>query len=115
MQKIELNENAKRLLKELKEGIHYTEIPSKYELDAKLLRKENLICTIDDEAGTMLVPRLTEFGEIYLHWNPELENPSIWDDKKYIITTAIAFWALLVSIISLFKEQIMFLWNKLNI
>lgn len=104
MQKIKLTKNAKRILKELNEGIHYIEILPKDELDAKLLRKENLISTIEDEAGTMLNPCLTEDGEIYLHWNPKMKNPSIWDDKKYLITTTIAVLALIISFVALLKN-----------
>ena len=35
--------------------------------------------------------------------NPKLNNPSIWDDKKYIITTVISVVALIISIIALLK------------
>lgn len=39
-------------------------------------------------------------GRAYLLSNPKLKNPSIWDDKKYLITTSIAILALLISVIN---------------
>ena len=47
---------------------------------------------------------LNEFASAYLYWNPKLKNPTIWDDKKYLITIAIAVAAIIISIIALFKN-----------
>lgn len=46
---------------------------------------------------------LNEFASAYLYWNPKLQNPSLWDDKKYLITTAISVAAIIISLIALLK------------
>lgn len=48
--------------------------------------------------------RLTRKGIAYLHNNPKLKNPSIWDDKKYLITTLISLISIIISIIALYKS-----------
>ena len=48
--------------------------------------------------------QLTPKGEEYFRLNPNLKNPSIWDDKKYIITTIISSLALILSLIAIFKK-----------
>ena len=101
MQRIRLTKNAKRILKELSNGVHYVEISEEDDLDGKLLWHEKLITGIPNEAGTIMAPRLSELGELYLHINPKLKNPSIWEDKKYWITTSISLAALIMSIIAI--------------
>jgi autotransporter-associated beta strand protein len=54
--------------------------------------------------GGIIVTGLTDIGEAYLYSNPQLKDPSIWDDKKYWINTAISLVALIVAIIALFKD-----------
>ena len=51
----------------------------------------------------MLAPQLTNKGRAYIATNPSLNNPTIWDDKKYIINTIISVLALVVAIIALIK------------
>ena len=51
-----------------------------------------------------IVTGFTDIGEAYLYSNPRLKDPSIWDDKKYWINTAISLIALIVAIIALFKD-----------
>ena len=110
MEKIYLTKNARRILLSLKKG----EVVMPQESDKNdviLLMQEDLINaakTLNNFANL----ELTDKAIAYLLVNPKLKNPSIWDDKKYIITTLIAVVALAVSIISLFKEQIILLWNK---
>lgn len=47
---------------------------------------------------------ITHRGRSYLLLNPKLKNPTIWDDRKYLITTAISILALAVSVIALKLE-----------
>lgn len=101
MQRIKLTPNAKRILKELSNGVHYVEISEEYDLDGKLLWHEKLITGVPNEAGTIIAPRISEIGKLYLYINPKLKNPSIWEDKKYWITTAISLAALIMSIIAI--------------
>ena len=74
--------------------------------DIFVLKELNLITAIEvsDKSGRMLIcPDLTDRGKAYIASNPTLKNPTIWDDKKYIINTIISVAALIVAIIALFK------------
>ena len=101
MEKIKLNDNCKRLLKEIKSGSYQNIIESDIE-DLKFLKTIGLINAV------AIIPEyvvsLTDKGGAYLHSNPNLKNPSILDDKKYLINTAISVFALIVAIIALFKN-----------
>lgn len=83
MERIVLNENAKRLLKAIKQGEVPSEIAEKDIEDANVLIQENLIKAFIDEAGGLYAPKLTDKGRAYIHQNPKLKNPSIGEDKKY--------------------------------
>lgn len=110
MDKIYLTDNAKRILLSLKQDEDF--MPKETdENDVILLEQEELLHAERKCDGLAFV-ELTDKAIAYMHVNPKLNNPSIWDDKKYIITTLIAILALIVSFISLFKEQIIQLWNK---
>ena len=105
MDKITLNDNCKRLLKEIKRGSYQDILEPDIE-DLNFLKTKGLINAVAITPD--YVVSLTDKGKAYLHSNPNLKNPSIWDDKKYWITTAISFAALIVSIIAiliaLFKD-----------
>ena len=51
----------------------------------------------------LICPDLTDRGRAYIACNPTLKNPTIWDDRKYIINMIISVAALIVAIIALFK------------
>ena len=101
MDKIALNDNCKKLLKEIKSGSYQNIIESDIE-DLKFLKTMGLINAV--AISPEYVVSLTDKGGAYLHSNPNLKNPSIWDDKKYWINTAISILALIVAIIALFKK-----------
>ena len=101
MERIVLTDNAKRLLKAIKYGEIHLEISNPDIEDANVLIQENLIVAVPDEAGGLYAPKLTDKGRAYIHQNPKLKNPSIWEDKKYWITTSISLAALIMSIIAL--------------
>ena len=101
MERIALNDNQKRLLRAIQKGESNLEIAERDIEDANVLIQENLIQVASDKAGGLSAPRLTDNGRAYIHQNPKLKNPSIWEDKKYWITTSISFVALLMSIIAL--------------
>ena len=106
MDKIKLNKNQKLILKSLRNGDYQTSIPDKDIDDIFVLKEHNLITAIEvsDKAGrTLICPELTDRGKAYIATNPTLKNPSILDDKKYIINTIISVAALIVAIIALFK------------
>ena len=100
MEKITLNDNCKKLLKEIKSGSYQNIIESDIE-DLEFLKTMGLIDAVAITAE--YVVRLTDKGKAYLHSNPDLKNPSIWDDKKYWINTAISILALIVAFIALLK------------
>lgn len=110
MEKIYLTDNAKNILLSLQKDDNFMPKESD-DNDVILLEQEELLHAERTMDGLAYI-ELTDKGIAYMHVNPKLKNPSIWDDKKYIITTIIAVIALIVSIISLFKEQIILLWNK---
>jgi hypothetical protein len=102
MEKITLNDNCKRILKEIKNDCYCNGLESDLE-DLNLLKTLGFINAIATNTG-FVVTGLTNEGRAYLHNNPKLKNPSIWDDKKYLINTIISIAALIVAFIALFKN-----------
>ena len=106
MEKIKLSKDSKRILRALYNGKYGNLVPEA-DLDVfNLLEVEGFVKsahTKGDGNIEMVAPRLTDEGRAYIASNPFLHNPSIWDDKKYIINTIISVAALAVAIIALFK------------
>ena len=100
MEKITLNDNCKAIINAIKNDAYEEKIADSE--DINLLHTLGLIDVISTKDGDM-VDGLTDKGRAYLHSNPDLKNPSIWDDKKYWINTAISILALIVAFIALFK------------
>ena len=100
MEKIKLNDNCKRLLKEIKSGSYQDILEPDIE-DLNFLKTRGFINAVAINPDCV-VQGLTDEGRAYLHSNPNLKNPSIWDDKKYLINTGISVIALVVAIIALF-------------
>lgn len=100
MEKKELTKNAKLFLRAISQG---KEIPvnDSTQRDLILLKEEGLIRFQIAMEGYEY-PEITQKGIVYIHMNPELKNPSIWDDKKYWITTAISVIALFFSLYATF-------------
>ena len=67
-----------------------------------LLHEENLII-VKNVDGIVSEVYPTNKGYAYVQSNPNLDNPKIWDDKKYIITTFISILSLTIAIISLIR------------
>ena len=106
MDKIIHSKNQKVILNSLRDGNYSASIPDKDIDDIFVLKEFNLITAIEvsDKSGRLLIcPELTDKGKAYIASNPSLKNPTIWDDKKYIINTIISVAALIVAIIALFK------------
>ncbi|MDE5783044.1 MAG: hypothetical protein K2H97_01800 [Prevotella sp.] len=110
MEKIKLTKRGREILLLIKEN-RYNLTKSDYE-ELNLLTVEGLGQGTKAYGDSYINYRLTDKGRAYLLSNPQLKNPSIWDDKKYIITTGVAIIALFISILSIFKEQIIRLWNN---
>lgn len=100
MEKIKLTNNAKRILLILNKNEEPV-ISDADERDLYLLEQEELIVLEGCKNGYPF-PEITRKGLNYVQMNPKLSNPSIWDDKKYWITTGISLAALALSIYASF-------------
>ena len=100
MEKIKLTNNAKRILLILNKNEEPV-ISDVDERDLYLLEQEELIVLEGCKNGYPF-PEITRKGLSYVQMNPKLSNPSIWDDKKYWITTGISVVALAFSIYASF-------------
>ena len=106
MEKVKLSKDSKRILLALYNGKYPDRVPESDLEFFNLLEVEGFVKSAHakgDGHMEMLAPRLTEEGKAYITTNPTLKNPSIWDDKKYIINTIISVLALIVAIIALIK------------
>lgn len=104
MNKIKLNKNCKRILLDLNNNKYPVIALEKDKKDIDILVYEGLIeimSLINNKQG---FPVLTAKGSAYISRNPKLKNPSIFDDKKYLITTLISLISIIISIIALYKS-----------
>lgn len=104
MERIELSKRQKALYKAIARE-EYPNVCNKEDIeDIIVLREMGFVHGTNVMSGDIVAVRLSEQGRAYLHQNPKLKNPSVWQDKKYIINTAISLVALVVSIIALIKK-----------
>ena len=104
MERIELSKKQRTILKAIARG-KYPNVCSKEDIkDIIVLRELGLVHGTNVMTGDIVAVRLTDSGTAYMQQNPKLKNPSIWQDKKYIINTAISLIALIISIISITKK-----------
>lgn len=97
MEKIKLTKNAKRLFLLIgKHELPNKPLPENDIMDVCLLKEEGFITFTNTSHGPANVD-ITERGIAYIRINPKLKNPTIWDDKKYLINTTISILALLIS------------------
>ena len=102
MNKVVLTKDCRDILSALKKG-GYAKIPEAHYEAINYLIQIGFITATEKIPSGYMHPVLTNKGQAYLYANPKLKNPSIWDDKKYWITTGIAILALFVSFVSLLK------------
>lgn len=103
MEKIHLSEAEKRILLQLANKEYPVQVPTEDWDAMNLLEVNRFVTTNKVNGGILINPQLSNLGKAYLATNPKLKNPSIWDDKKYIVNTVISVVALAVAIIALFK------------
>lgn len=103
MDKINLSKAEKRILLQLAENKYPVQVPTEDWDAMNLLEVNHFVTTNKVNGGIFINPQLSNLGKAYLAANPKLKNPSIWDDKKYIVNTVISVVALAVAIIALFK------------
>ncbi len=104
MERIELTKKGKQIMWALQANNYPSSVPSEDTNDVTVLIEDGLIKATTIMDGSYCAASLTQKGKAYLHCNPKLKNPSIWEDKKYWITTAIAIIALANSFIALFQS-----------
>ena len=97
MERMYLTDRAKVILLALSKEEEF-EINESDEKDLILLKEEDLI-ELEGTKDGMLYPEITDKGIAYVHINPKLTNPSIWQDYKWIITSLIAIIGVLVTIL----------------
>jgi hypothetical protein len=102
MERIELSKPCKRILRAIKDK-KYSDIPENDTEDLSLLEHMGLVDVKWCEFGYAIIANLSNKGVAYMKVNPKLKNPSIWEDKKYWITTIISFVAIIISIVALCK------------
>lgn len=102
MDRIKLSKEEKLLLKRLSARKYPDQVLEEDIETFIILENESLVHGTKGKDG-ILGPRLTAMGEAYIASNPKLKNPSIWEDKKYIISTTISIVALIISVIALIK------------
>lgn len=104
MERIELSKKQRTIYKAIACG-EYPNVCNKEDIeDIIVLREMGFVHGTNVMSGDIVAMRLTDSGRAYLHQNPKLKNPSVWQDKKYIINTVISLLALGISIIALIKK-----------
>ena len=103
MERIKLPKSCKCILQKIRNK-QYFDIPNCDREDLLFLEHEGLVDVKWTEFGDAIIANLSEKGVAYLHTNPRLKNPSIFEDRKYVITTIISIIALVVATFALFKN-----------
>ena len=104
MERIELSKRSKNILFALKANKYPATIPAEDINDITVLIEEGLIKATSLLNNHYSAASLTQKGKAYLQCNPQLKNPSIWEDKKYWITTSISVLAIIISIVALYQS-----------
>ncbi|MFR9546186.1 MAG: hypothetical protein SNJ29_11495 [Rikenellaceae bacterium] len=102
MEKIFLSKEEKRLLAPILSkgfGANFSDEDNQW---LYLLEEKGFIHTNKCEGGSVYTASRTDYAVAYVAFNPDLSNPSIWDDKKYLVTTAISLFAVVISILALY-------------
>lgn len=74
-----------------------------FNIYAKSLEFKGLIGTDECEEDGVYRAYLTEKGDYYLTENPTAKNPILTPNRKWLITTIISIFALILSLIALLK------------
>lgn len=101
MEKIKLSDNQKKILRLVK-GCNYKIIPQSDYEDLNVLEVRGFLKCIKNEAGGYVIVNFSDKGRAYITQNPKLKNPTVWDDKKYLINTTISLIAILISAVALY-------------
>lgn len=97
MKKIYLSEPCKKIFQYIAKNEYAQKYDIKHNADLAWLKEEGLIIVKFGTYGISNV-YLSDYGLAYYRFNPTLDNPTLWDDKRYIITTIISIFSLLLSV-----------------
>ena len=106
MEKIKLTKDCRRILQALYDSSYdINRVPEEDRPSFRILKEAGLVSYVSTKDYDIDVPSLTDTGHAYLAENPRLKNPGIFEDtkSKYIINLAISIFALIISLIALFK------------
>ena len=101
IKKIKLTERGKEILLLLDHEEYILQDTDEEAKELLFLTIEGLIGSKTQIASQYPIVYLKPKGKAYLLSNPNLDNPSIWDDKKFKISTLLSIIIILLSIISL--------------
>ncbi len=95
MSKSQLPDECKLILVAINNRTFHPSFSPKEKGWLAILEEESLITVTKDTQGGYIKGELTNKGLAYLTQNPELKNPSFWDDKHAVIDhfiNVIKFW-----------------------
>lgn len=95
MEKIYLKKEEKAIMFALRDEVYKENRSDSYY--ANKLSEKGLISSVGFDGN--LYTSLTDDGEEYLKRNPKLKNPSIWDNKVFVIGTSLTIIGILTRII----------------
>lgn len=94
MERIKLSKKEKVILQLMRDAKYPAKVNQEDEISMKKLIYVGLVSCKQTEFGNLLVPNLTEKGEVYIAENPNLRNPHFYQDKSLVVSII----ALVVSI-----------------
>ena len=100
MERITLSEPEKKILRMMKSSTYPAVVQEQDIMPMKKLIYEGLVTCKENEFGGLLVPNLTEKGELYLYDNPKLKNPNAFQDKDFVLSLT----AIIISIAALLLQ-----------
>lgn len=100
MQKIKLSKGQKQILRTIASGSK--DYPKERLGDLSYLEQEGLVTKKGISGNKTIIVHITDYGIAYLNFNPELNNPSIFDDRKWIINTLFTLVTMFLSMITLY-------------
>lgn len=95
MEKIELPDECKFILLSIANKKFQPTLKEEEKGWLAILENEGLIEQKKDAKGGCIVSRLTTKGIAYFADNPQLKNPSFWDDKHALVDHLINFFGLI--------------------
>lgn len=97
MERLKLSKTEKQILINIRDCNYPHEVKEDDYMPMRKLIFEGLVKCVESEYGQLIIPSLTNKGEIYFLDNPKLKNPSFLQDKAFILSV----FASIISIISL--------------